>query len=494
MDDILETVDTVRRDRWGRYLVVPPDSPKPVGYTRATTVAKALDDTSSLMAWGERMTAIGLARRPDILAQIDDQLDKDKLNRLCQAAKEAGGATIRRDLGTALHSILERSWTEPLYTAPAAHQADVDAVHQALTRNGFRVVPGMNERIVVHDRHRIAGTFDLILEDSTGRWFIADIKTGSNVNYGALGFAVQLSIYATANALYSQGAAKDGSEDEREPMPEVRHDQAVIIHVEPGSGTCTLHRLHLDPGLVELAMTVRHTRTRKDLIEEFVPHGNPDRDRWIRERIAAITDKNALLALWPGDILPPKRHPSPYTDVEINTIAVRLDGVEAALRMPFGEPDPKRIAATIRPATPKPEPAPKPVIEMPDEGDMQPDLAASLAERWHNLDVDAQNWINLRVAEAAAALLPIRVREQPSARRCAIANGLFHLAHNLDSGRNIDLQAREMLAIALDDDTVLMGTLPLGAAVGLLNHVQAGRWRELIELDATVEPDTATLL
>ena len=33
--------DNARRDRYGRYLVVPPGGGKPTGYTRATTVAES---------------------------------------------------------------------------------------------------------------------------------------------------------------------------------------------------------------------------------------------------------------------------------------------------------------------------------------------------------------------------------------------------------------------------------------------------------------------
>ena len=231
MDDIMNT-DRTRRDRWGRYLVVPPDGGKPVGYTRATTIAKTLDDTTALMSWGERMTAIGLARRPDILAQIDGNTDDTKtLNALCQKAKEAGGATIRRDLGTALHSILEKSWTEPDYTPPAAHVNDVKAVHSTLGAHGLTVVDGMNERIVVLDEYRIAGTFDLMLSDTHGNLYLADIKTGSTVKYGGLSFATQLSIYANADSLYTQGTEPDGSADIREPMPNVSQTVAYLIHV-----------------------------------------------------------------------------------------------------------------------------------------------------------------------------------------------------------------------------------------------------------------------
>ena len=153
-----------RRDRWGRYLVVPPTGGKPVGYTRATTIAKTLDDTSSLMSWAERMTAIGLSRRPDILAQIADaETDKKQLNRLCDQAKEAGGATIRRDLGTALHAMLEHSITDPDYTVPPAHTDDINAVHRLLAEHNLIADPEFCERIVVNDQHQIAGTFDLLL-------------------------------------------------------------------------------------------------------------------------------------------------------------------------------------------------------------------------------------------------------------------------------------------------------------------------------------------
>ena len=41
-----------RRDRWGRYFVVPPEGGKPEGYTRVTTIAKSADDGGAIQAWG----------------------------------------------------------------------------------------------------------------------------------------------------------------------------------------------------------------------------------------------------------------------------------------------------------------------------------------------------------------------------------------------------------------------------------------------------------
>jgi hypothetical protein len=162
--------------------------------------------------------------------------------------------------------MLEKSWADPTFVAPDPYGSDVRAVHDALATARLRVVDGFAERMIVHDRHQIAGTFDLPVEDETGEKFVADIKTGSSL-LGALAFAVQLSIYANADALYNQGAAKDGSEDTREPMPEVSKLHGVIIHVQPASGHCDLHWLDLAIGAeaLELAIAVREMRKAKTL-------------------------------------------------------------------------------------------------------------------------------------------------------------------------------------------------------------------------------------
>ena len=266
--------DPIRRDQYGRYKVLPLKGKKPVGYTRATTVAKALDDTSNLAAWGKRMTALGLASRPDLLAMIQttDATDKKALDRLCESASEAGGATARRDLGTALHKMFEQSCVTPGYKPPATYQADITAIHTTLREAGLQVVDECSELMVVIDKHQIAGMADLIVERiSDGELFIADLKTGSSVQYGALGWAIQLSIYANADNIYIQGAAVDGSEDLRAPMPTVNKQQAFIIHCEPESGSCDLHTLNIERGFqaLECAMEVREWRKARQLLVLF---------------------------------------------------------------------------------------------------------------------------------------------------------------------------------------------------------------------------------
>jgi hypothetical protein len=113
---------------------------------------------------------------------------------------------------------------------------------------------------------------DLIVERiSDGELFIADLKTGSSVQYGALGWAIQLSIYANADNIYIQGAAVDGSEDLRAPMPTVNKQQAFIIHCEPESGSCDLHTLNIERGFqaLECAMEVREWRKARQLLVLF---------------------------------------------------------------------------------------------------------------------------------------------------------------------------------------------------------------------------------
>ena len=472
MDEIM--TESVRRDRWGRYLVVPPGGGKPVGYTRATTISKALDDTSSLMAWGERMTAIGMAQRPDILAQVLDAVDdKQTLNKLCERAKEQGGATVRRDLGTALHSILERAFTDPDYTPPPAHVADVAAVRQVLEAHGYRPVSGMHEQIVVSDARKVAGTFDMVLEKN-GVTYIADIKTGSSVTYGALAFCVQLGLYATADAIYKQGAKKDGSEDERLPMPAVDQHQAIIIHVEPGSGQATLHLLHLDRTLVDLAMAVRAARTQKDLISRLEPVET--RNMWMRRRVQAAVEinKQFVAANWPPSIATPK-NVATWTDHEVDDLDTIMYRIEADLSVSWPDPDPRILAVPPRHTiTASDSP---PAMQMPDEGEQAPKHAARLKQRYSALTEDQTARLSIFVLEAREAMVPIRVAETPTARRCHIAEALLNLIE-----RNIDDEQIRALLVTVLGDIAEIPTMTPGALVGLLDWQQAQTFAGLTEL------------
>ena len=346
----------VRRDRWGRYQVLPPRGDKPVGYTRSTTIAKILDDSSSLMAWNSRMTAIGLGLRPDLVALVatTSQDDKKTLDSLVKRASEAGGATVRRDLGTAVHGLLERRLKDPSFVAPDPYQADIEAVLSALADAGLSFVDGMTERIVVNDEIEVAGTFDLLLTDGEDI-FVSDLKTGSSVKYGGLGFAIQLSIYANASNLYTQGAAKDGSEDVRDPMPNVSKSAGIVIHCQPGSGLAELHWLDLEAGTEALHTALEVRRLRKlTPIHPFTPQQataalygrqRPGQVTYVdepwrkatRDRISAIVvdgHAQALADAWPDDH-PTLKSGDPITIDQGDGISRVLDVLEKELGLPF---------------------------------------------------------------------------------------------------------------------------------------------------------------
>jgi hypothetical protein len=386
--------DPIRRDQYGRYKVLAPNGKKPVGYTRATTVAKALDDTSNLAAWGKRMTALGLAVRPDLLAMIQttDSQDKKALDRLCDSASEAGGATARRDLGTALHKMFEQSCVTPGYKPPATYAADIEAIHQTLREAGLQVVDECSELMVVLDRYQIAGMADLIVERiSDGELFIADLKTGSSVAYGALGWAIQLAIYANADNIYLQGAEADGSADARAPMVDVNKQQALIIHCQPESGACDLHTLDIGKGFeaLETAISVREWRKQKKLLLPFEgtssvesrsmvaldgPAAGPmtpeptavaqhitavesaivERDHMVMLRTLWLLERIRLLGVaghieqvqqyWPQGTAGPKAvrsQEAAWSIADISAVIRCVDSVEAATDTPFGATDPE---------------------------------------------------------------------------------------------------------------------------------------------------------
>ena len=101
MTEQFATAD-IRRDRFGRPLVVPPGGGPRVAYRRTTTFVGALEDTYALQQWKQRQVAIGLGQRPDLVlaAAATDPEDKDRLNEIVEKATEhaTASATTRTPL------------------------------------------------------------------------------------------------------------------------------------------------------------------------------------------------------------------------------------------------------------------------------------------------------------------------------------------------------------------------------------------------------------
>ena len=150
---------------------------------------------------------------------------------------------------------------------------DIEAYQTALANHGITIEgadvghPAV-ELMVVLDEWKVAGTLDRIVRcPGFARPLIADLKTGRSLEYSWHSIAVQLAIYAHADALYAQGGADDGSEDERYEMAPVDQRWALIFWLPAGSGTCKVYGVDIEAGweAFKLAMATREWHKNKTL-------------------------------------------------------------------------------------------------------------------------------------------------------------------------------------------------------------------------------------
>ena len=473
----------VPRDRWGRPLIVPNGATKRVPYTRPTTIAKTIEDQHSLIGWKSRVTAIGLTRRPELLKMIAVADDRKTLDRLCEEAAAAGGATERRDEGTALHRAIELSLLgQPV---PALFAGDVAAVHAALERHNLTVVAGMTERMCVNDELKLAGTFDMIVTDGATNW-IGDIKTGASLDYSGLAFAVQLAIYANSPWLYTHGAAAEF--DVRTPMPDVSRTVGMILHIQPGSGRCDIHGVDIGYGAqtLQLCVAVREARNKARTLITQLEHPSPTagveaveppkapaasegsrpetKREWITQRARALRelDPDALrhvMARLPADITP-LMSKKLMTAAELDAYDQALAVIERAIEAPF-VPGVAQI--------PRPQPEPVVPVTRPshafDEGaDIDAATVAAMRKHMTELEGDAAEWAIRVLREARDAGTPISITAKPTMRS-------LHLSHAIHQWAAIhdDTATRVGLAFVGADP----GDAPIGAAIGALTLEQA---------------------
>lgn len=267
------TITTIKpeipRDRWQRPLVVPPNGGKALAYTRCTTYIDVLDDKFNLNQWSQRMVALGLASRPDLLLSVSAHRDDKKaLNKICEDAREAAAASAAATTGTALHAlteVLDRGQTMPVI--PATATASLDAYAAATADLKATHI----EQFCVQDWLKVGGTPDRVVKYGKGakaKSYIADIKTGS-IEWGALKIAMQLAVYARSHT-YDHVTHERG-------MHGADLERGLIIHLpavdDPSEARCELYWIDLLAGwrAVQVAKEVREQRTHKfaDLCEPF---------------------------------------------------------------------------------------------------------------------------------------------------------------------------------------------------------------------------------
>lgn len=506
---------SIKRDRYGRPIV----DGEP--HTRPSTIAKTLDDQGGLMGWGKRMVAFGLADRADLLAMMQtiDRDDRKAVNALCERASEAGGSTIRRELGTAIHKVLECSWTDPDYQPPAQFQKHVESVNEQLRKSGLAVVPGSTERFVVCNQFKAAGSFDVALTDGTTT-FIADLKTGSSVDLGALGFSIQLACYANAETFY------DG--ETHTPMMDVSKTTGVIIHLNPDDATCNLYWLDLTTGFeaLKLAVAVRAMRTHKPLTkvlptavnkaanlatkaEQVASNGDPWRT-WMIERIKQlIVDGHAQLIadMWPEEI-PKLSTGEELTDPQQATVERLVSNVErnAMALFPPDKPD------TTEPDLIEVAPEPEPYVRRPtpdDVGTIDEDQITATNEAAKALQADEFEWLAAMIQECADANYPIKMGGAggvPSARRHAICLALIQLAPQMDDAvavgaawfarnetPNVDVRAGDVIGSLTFTEAHKMISVADGLITGEFHLLYNHHGCEIVRTQNTNQTESGTL-
>ena len=242
-----------KRDRWGRPLIMPPDGGKPEPYVRVSTLAKSLDSKEGLMQWMQRMTAVGLGKRPDLAerAAITDPTDKKALKEIVDGAMQAAESDKAANIGTTLHALTEQMDRGTLEQIPPNHADDLAAYREATS--GLEVIA--TEMFVVNDHLKSAGTLDRLVRLPDGRIVVADLKTGATEPSYPHGVTTQCAIYA-------HSWRYDIEKQERLaylPENEVSTEAGLLIHLPAGKATCQLYLLDLTVGwqLAKTAVAVR---------------------------------------------------------------------------------------------------------------------------------------------------------------------------------------------------------------------------------------------
>lgn len=354
VDDLLATgpADPIVN---GRYQLPAPDGKGRKQYTRATNIAKLLDDTYNLTQWAKRQVALGVARTPSIAAAINaDHDNKQRLDQLCEQALTIAGGTEKRDLGTALHRLIERHDRAEIHH-DGEWKDHIDAYDAALAAHRLKIRREWCEVVLINETYGIAGRVDRLLEDPEGRLVVADLKTGGFKSW--LAWATQFAIYATATHWWEEKI------DRLEPIEPgmIRQDHSLAIHL-PAQETpphCQIHALSVPAGMDAMlmalevrrmraldrlpalqAVTYHHPQLLDQMEQSIVEAFDPAQIRaQLQARIDRLKAENveaarALLQRWPRESLTLKQS-NDHTPTELTNIDRVLAKVEADYGFPF---------------------------------------------------------------------------------------------------------------------------------------------------------------
>lgn len=321
----------------GRYQIVPEGESKPKAHTRVTNFAKKLEDGYTLTAWKQRSVLVGAAQRSDIIAAtLAAGDDKRKLDELAEQAMDAAKANVRRETGTALHTLTEQHDSGMVVDMPSPWREDIDAYAACLADLGAKVVR-MEEVVVIPDLN-LAGRFDRLV-DIGGTTYVMDLKTGADLSYSWLSISIQLALYARAATIYNPAFGT------HEPMPAVDQKRAVVVHLLPGEAKATAYWIDLEVGRrgIDVTQTIMRWRKTKG-VESVASAPVVDLRAYVVAHVQSIIAAGFGTELgdrWPFDV-PTLKASDDHTEAQLDEILEACWTVEGLHEMPFlAESDPR---------------------------------------------------------------------------------------------------------------------------------------------------------
>ena len=250
----------VDRDRWDRPLIKQLDGSPPVPYRRASTVADVIESHYGLHQWELRLTAQGLAQRPDLVQSIHTtRAPSPEFNEIVDTAMDVAGKNVASRNGSTMHALtelLDRGVPIPK-GLPSNIVAMLEKYQQAMER--FEVLD--TERFVVQDKIKVAGTYDRrVVDKLTGEIRIGDLKTGQRLEHQALKTPAQVAVYAAGQWYDDDGRREDHGAD---------RDWGLLIWLpwsdDPRQAVCEIRSLDLRIGRKAImeAFRVERLRTMK---------------------------------------------------------------------------------------------------------------------------------------------------------------------------------------------------------------------------------------
>lgn len=303
----------------GRYSLPPIGDPtgKRRSLQRVTNFVKQLSDTAGLERWKLRMAVIGLARderRYDLACSLnpDSERGRQELDKLIEECIDFGqaGPSGGNITGTALHN-----YTDDVAGSYPIRVRDkwvpkLENYQRALHDKGLRVVPGLQERLVVSERYGTCGRLDDVYEDPFGTLRVGDRKSQKEFRtWWEIG--AQLALYQLSEAMWNEETC------DWEDMPKLAGDLAHVAWMplkHPNGATprgsvddVTIYDIPLDGPreVLEYCARVRELRTgarrwgaeRPDL-DDFAKIARDIRDAETHDDLTTLFGVTTKMGIW----------------------------------------------------------------------------------------------------------------------------------------------------------------------------------------------------